>query len=124
MPLTPSNSIALGTKAAPFSLPDSSGVRVGLHDFTGAKAVLVAFISNRCPYVKLIREEFAAFARDYAARGLQVIAINANAPTGRDLRAAADRLLAGEASPHGQIQSIGCNIKWRPGNEPEYALTA
>lgn len=41
--------------------------------------------------------------------------------TGADLRAAADALLAGKPAPLEQIPSIGCNIKWQPGNEPEYA---
>lgn len=40
--------------------------------------------------------------------------------TGTDLRAALDALLAGQPLPEKQIPSIGCNIKWRPGNEPEY----
>jgi peroxiredoxin len=40
--------------------------------------------------------------------------------TGKDVRAALDTLLAGKpVSPH-QKPSIGCNIKWKPGNEPEY----
>ena len=38
--------------------------------------------------------------------------------TGRDLRAALDAVLAGEPLPEDQKPSIGCNIKWRPGNEP------
>jgi peroxiredoxin len=41
---------------------------------------------------------------------------------GRDLRAAIDALLAGRAVDAKQKPSIGCNIKWRPGNEPEYFL--
>jgi hypothetical protein len=41
--------------------------------------------------------------------------------TGRDLRAAADAVLAGrEVSPE-QTPSMGCNIKWKPGREPDYA---
>lgn len=39
--------------------------------------------------------------------------------TGGDLRAALDALLAGEAIPAEQTPSVGCNIKWRPGNEPD-----
>ena len=39
---------------------------------------------------------------------------------GRDLRAALDAVLAGELPVAEQKPSIGCNIKWRPGNEPEY----
>lgn len=40
--------------------------------------------------------------------------------TGKDLRAALDALLAGRPVPSNQKPSIGCNIKWKPGNEPEY----
>jgi peroxiredoxin len=40
--------------------------------------------------------------------------------TGRDLRAAADAVLAGEPVSDDQKPSIGCNIKWKPGNEPDY----
>lgn len=40
--------------------------------------------------------------------------------TGADLRNALDRLLSGEPAPGEQRPSIGCNIKWKPGNEPEY----
>lgn len=37
---------------------------------------------------------------------------------GRDLRVAIEALLAGEPAPQPQLPSIGCNIKWKPGNEP------
>jgi peroxiredoxin len=40
--------------------------------------------------------------------------------TGADLRGAIDAVLAGRAPPEKQIPSIGCNIKWRGGNEPVY----
>lgn len=41
--------------------------------------------------------------------------------TGADLRAAADQVLAGGAVPEeGQAPSVGCNIKWKPGNAPDY----
>ena len=40
--------------------------------------------------------------------------------SGKDLRYALDRVLAGEAAPEDQKPSIGCNIKWKPGNAPEY----
>jgi hypothetical protein len=39
--------------------------------------------------------------------------------TGADLRAAADAVLAGEPVPEPQLPSMGCNIKWKPGNEPD-----
>lgn len=40
--------------------------------------------------------------------------------TGADLRAAANAALTGAAAPEPQKPSIGCNIKWRPGNAPSY----
>jgi peroxiredoxin len=40
--------------------------------------------------------------------------------TGADLRAACDTVLAGQVPSADQRSSIGCNIKWKPGNEPEY----
>lgn len=40
--------------------------------------------------------------------------------TGKDLRAATDALLAGNVISGEQKPSLGCNIKWRPGFEPEY----
>jgi hypothetical protein len=40
--------------------------------------------------------------------------------TGADLRAALDAALAGDPPLARQKASIGCNIKWKPGNEPEY----
>lgn len=44
--------------------------------------------------------------------------------TGEDLRDAIDAALAGRAAPPDQYPSIGCNIKWRAGNEPEYFKTS
>jgi thiol-disulfide isomerase/thioredoxin len=154
------------------------------------RPLLVAFWCNHCPFVLHVEEGFVDFAREYAGKGLQVVAISANDAehypqdgpeemkaranaqgypfpylfdaeqavakayraactpdlflfdadrtlvyrgqfdgsrpgngvpvTGGDLRAAADAVLAGEAPPADQHPSLGCNIKWRPGNEPDY----
>ncbi|HVA50236.1 MAG TPA: thioredoxin family protein [Pirellulales bacterium] len=40
--------------------------------------------------------------------------------TGADLRAALDAVLAGKSPSPDQKPSIGCNIKWQAGNEPDY----
>jgi len=144
--------------------------------------------------VQLIRSDLAAFARDYEAKGLRVIAINSNDAeahpeeslaavgreaeaigytfpylkdeaqavakaygaactpdlflfdgarklayhgqyddarpgngkpvTGKDLRAAADAVLAGARPAQEQTASIGCNIKWTAGNEPSWFSNA
>ena len=40
--------------------------------------------------------------------------------SGHDLRAALDAVLAGAPVPEPQSPSLGCSIKWKPGNEPQY----
>jgi hypothetical protein len=40
--------------------------------------------------------------------------------TGKDLRAALDAVLVGVAPAAEQRPSLGCNIKWKAGNAPEY----
>lgn len=40
--------------------------------------------------------------------------------TGEDLRGALDTVLAGDTPDPAQAPSLGCNIKWKPGNEPNY----
>ncbi len=45
---------------------------------------------------------------------------NGKAVTGKDLRTAIDTVLAGKSLTEEQKPSIGCNIKWKPGNEPDY----
>jgi peroxiredoxin len=45
---------------------------------------------------------------------------NSEPVTGADLSAAIEQLLAGKPVSPDQRPSMGCNIKWKPGNEPEY----
>ena len=45
---------------------------------------------------------------------------NGVAVTGEELSAACDALLQGQPISGQQTPSVGCNIKWRPGNEPDY----
>lgn len=78
MARTPSTMLALGTPAPGFSLPDYDGRQHALCDFAASPALLVAFICNHCPFVRHLRVEFAAFAREYQLRGLAVVAINSN----------------------------------------------
>jgi peroxiredoxin len=190
---TPSTMLPLGTPAPDFSLPNVDGSTVTLADVAGAKATLVMFICNHCPFVKHVADELAALGRDYAGRGVGVVAISSNdaathpadSPeqmvheaeqrgyvfpylydetqevaqayhaactpdfflfdgsrklvyrgqldssrpgngipvTGADLRAALDAVLAGRPVVADQIPSLGCNIKWKPGNEPPYFST-
>jgi len=76
---TASNMLPLGTKAPPFTLRDAvSGKTVSLQDFGRTPALLVMFICNHCPFVVHVRDEIGRVAREYAARGVPIVAINAN----------------------------------------------
>ncbi|MGF1669556.1 MAG: thioredoxin family protein [Balneolaceae bacterium] len=186
-----STMMELGTKAPAFALPDTNGNNVSIEDVKGEKGLLVMFICNHCPFVKLIKKELAVVSREYQEKGIGVAAINANdvenypddrpekmkeeverfgypfpylfdesqevakaysaactpdfflfdnnlklvyrgqfddsrpgndiEVTGNDLRTALDALLDGKSIPEeDQKPSIGCNIKWKKGNEPDY----
>jgi len=78
MVMTSSTNRELGIVAPNFALPDFDGRIVALGDFPDAKALLVVFWSNHCPYVKHIKAAFAQFVREYQDKGLAVVAINAN----------------------------------------------
>ncbi len=187
---TASTMLPLGTPAPEFNLPDATGKTTYFSDFNEERGLLVMFISNHCPYVKMLRKELASLGRAYQKKCISVVAIASNdaenypedgpekmveeimefgytfpylydesqnvakayhaactpdfflfdadrrlyyrgqfdearpgngvAVTGNDLRNALDRLLAGESAPEEQKASLGCNIKWKPGNAPTY----
>jgi peroxiredoxin len=74
-----SSMLPLGTKLPSFALPDAvSGRVIRDTDFASAKAVLVSFLCNHCPYVVHVRDEYARLERDYAPRGVVIVAINSN----------------------------------------------
>ncbi|MFO0979719.1 MAG: thioredoxin family protein [Planctomycetaceae bacterium] len=186
---TASTMLPLGTEAPEFSLPNVDGKIVTRSQFAG-KPLVVVFMCNHCPFVVHIRSALAAFAKEYAAKGVAVVGISSNYTgthpqdgpeqmkkeavdagyafpylydetqavaraykaactpdiylfdadhslvyrgqfdssrpgngqpvTGADLRSACDAVLAGKTVAGDQRPSIGCNIKWIPGKEPEY----
>ena len=67
--------IAIGDPAPGFSLPDTSGRE---HGPAGAPATVVVFTCNHCPYALAWHDRLLALARDYAGRGVDVLAINPN----------------------------------------------
>lgn len=187
---TASTMLPLGTTAPDFALPDTNGKIVRLADFDGAKALLVIFLCNHCPYVKHIADRLAQITKEYVEKGVAVVGINSNdaaaypedSPekmkeevaargypfpylydetqetakayraactpdfflfdadrklvyrgqlddsrpsnglpvTGMDLTAAVEAVLSGKPVPAEQKPSLGCNIKWKPGQEPDY----
>ena len=186
-----STMLPIGTQAPDFELADPNGTVHGLDSIAaGSPALVVAFICNHCPYVKLLADTFAEVGNDLSGRGAAVVAINSNDAdaypqdgpaamadeitlrgykfpylfdadqsvakayraactpdffvfdgnrrlayrgrfdsarpgngepvTGVDLLAAIEPLLAGGTAPAVQQPSMGCNIKWKPGNEPDW----
>ena len=187
-----SRMLALGTAAPRFALRDTvTGRTVAIEDFAASPALLIAFLCNHCPFVKHILDGFVAFAREFGARGVAVVAISANdaagypadspaemariaalkgftvpylydesqdvakayqavctpdfflfdrdrrlayhgqfdgsrpgnniAVTGADLRTACEALLRGRPILSEQTPSVGCSIKWKAGQQPDWA---
>lgn len=75
-----STDLAPGTQAPDFALPDvSTGKTVRLADVSGGRnATLVMFICRHCPYVQHVVPEIGRIAREYASRGLGIVAISSN----------------------------------------------
>jgi len=190
MSATASTMLPLTTKAPDFHLPDTEGKTVSLSDFRDARALVVVFLCNHCPFVKHVIRDLVDLAKEYQDRGVAFVAINSNdvatypddrpemmtkfarqkgftfpylydetqevakayraactpdffvfdekrelvyrgqmddsrpgngVPiTGADLCVALDGSLEGGPVPANQKPSMGCNIKWKPGNEPDY----
>ena len=79
MAFTESSMLPLGTVAPDFTLPDTvSGKDISLKDIQSDKANLIMFICNHCPYVIHVEEELARLAKDYQAKGVNVVAISSN----------------------------------------------
>ena len=69
----------LGTAAPDFSLPDVvTGRQVSRESVAGPKGMLAMFICRHCPFVKHVQDEIARIGRDYAGRGVGIVAISAN----------------------------------------------
>lgn len=68
----------LGDKAPDFSLPGTDGGTHSLSSLKGAKATIVVFSCNHCPYVIMNEDRLIAAARDYAGKGVGMAAINSN----------------------------------------------
>ena len=67
-----------GMNAPDFRLPGVDNKTYSLADFKNAKALLVAFMCNHCPYVKPKINELKRIASDYKNKGLAVVGINPN----------------------------------------------
>lgn len=72
-------SIPLGFEAPSFTLPDTlSNAPKSLSELRGAKATVLMFICNHCPYVKHVISGLIQLAHDYQSQGISFIAISSN----------------------------------------------
>lgn len=79
MSLTPSNMLALGTKAPDFLLPASNlNNSLSFEDLKGKKGTLVIFMCNHCPFVLHVIDEIVMIANDYRVQGIGIVAISSN----------------------------------------------
>lgn len=69
-----------GDEAIPFDLFGVDEKRHALADYRDKEAVVVIFSCNHCPYVRAWEDRMVQIQGDYAQRGVQLIAINANDP--------------------------------------------
>src|SRR5437660_8082823 len=70
--------ISIGAQAPDFSLPDTEGGTWSASNSGSAAATVVVFTCNHCPYALAWHDRIAQVARDYAERGVRVLAVNAN----------------------------------------------
>ncbi len=70
--------LKIGAQAPDFSLPGIDGKTYSLASFKDKKILGILFTCNHCPYVQGWEERFVAIQRDYAAKGFQLVGINAN----------------------------------------------
>ena len=75
-----SKMIELGTSAPGFTLPDTvSGIDLSLETLTkDAKATVIMFLCNHCPYVIHVNEEIVRLTKDYKSKGVSFIGISSN----------------------------------------------
>jgi peroxiredoxin len=71
-------SLNIGEVAPDFSLLDTHGRRWSVAQYDGAPATVVVFTCNHCPYALAWHDRIVQVAQDYAARGVRVLAVNAN----------------------------------------------
>jgi len=124
---TPSTMAALGTAAPDFSLPDpKTGGTVSLDDFSDSPALLVAFLSNHCPFVKHIADRLGEFSREYEGKGLAMVGICSNDvasyPDDSPERMAAEVELRGYAFPYLYDASQEAAKTFRAACTPDFFL--
>ena len=82
MELTQYQGLPMGERAPGFSLPGVDGSPYSLSSFKDKPILVVAFWCNHCPYVQAWEDRTIATQKEYAAKGIQFVAINPNETEG------------------------------------------
>src|SRR5688500_2256839 len=80
MALTYSELKEFDRPAPDFTLPAVDGKTYSLSSFKDAKALVVIFMCNHCPYVIAVQKRISDLAKTYSSRGVAFIGINSNDP--------------------------------------------
>lgn len=72
--------VTLGGSAPEFDLPGVDGHRHTLRHYDDAALLAIIQSCNHCPYVLAWEDRIIAIQRDYAARGVRIVAVNSNDP--------------------------------------------
>ncbi|HTY36671.1 MAG TPA: thioredoxin family protein [Bacteroidota bacterium] len=65
-------------KVSDFTLDDYNGVKHSLSDYKSSKVIVLMFIATQCPVSNAYDDRMVALQKDYAAKGVTFIGINAN----------------------------------------------
>ncbi len=79
-PVCGQSSLQVGQPAPDFNLTGVDGKRYSLNSFREATVLVVIFTCNHCPTAQAYEERFKKFTRDYAAKGVAVVAVSSNDP--------------------------------------------
>ncbi len=75
---TGSVGLPIGSTAIDFDLKGTDGKKYSLGSFKDKKAVVVVFSCNHCPYVQAYEDRMVQIQKDYAGKGVTLVAINSN----------------------------------------------
>ena len=76
--------LAVGATLENFKLTDTNGAEKSFNDLKGKNGAVLVFLSIQCPVVRGYNERISKLADEYAAKGINVIGINANSTESLD----------------------------------------
>ena len=72
------NNLKIGSSLPEFNLPAVDGKTYSPSDYNNNKILIVIFSCNHCPYVQAYEERIMNIQKEYANKGVQIVAISSN----------------------------------------------